>query len=47
MSFIASSMGRVTVAIISSLGITPLSISTTTRGNCVSGKTEEGIRKAA
>ena len=47
MSFIASSIGRVMVAIISSAGITPLSIRTTQRGNSVSGNTDEGIRSAA
>src|SRR5437868_9544669 len=47
MSFIASSMGRVTVAIISSAGITPLSAMMTTRGKSVSGKTDEPIFLAA
>src|SRR5438309_8375387 len=46
MSFIASSIGRVTVAIISSPGITPLSIKMTTRGKSVWGNTEEGIVSA-
>jgi hypothetical protein len=43
MSFIDSSTGRVTVAIISSPGITPLSIRITTRGKSVCGKTDDGI----
>ena len=43
MSFIASSIGRVMVAIISSPGMTPLSTSTTQRGKSVCGKTEDGI----
>ena len=43
MFFIASSTGRVTVAIISSAGMTPLSIRITTRGKSVRGKTDEGI----
>ena len=47
MFFIASSMGRVSVAIISSAGITPLSTMMTTRGKSVSGKTEEPIFLAA
>src|SRR2546422_802675 len=47
MSFMASSMGRVMVAIISSAGITPLSTRMTTRGKLVWGKTEDGILKAA
>ena len=46
MSFIASSMGRVMVAIISSAGMTPLSTRTTTRGKFVWGKTEEEILNA-
>src|SRR6266480_469674 len=46
MSFIASSIGLVTVAIISSPGITPLSIKMTTRGKSVCGNTEEGIVSA-
>src|SRR4051812_49779744 len=41
--FIASSMGLVMVAIISSAGITPLSMRMTTRGKLVCGKTEEGM----
>ena len=41
MSFIASSIGRVMVAIISSAGMTPLSTRMTTRGKSVWGKTEE------
>src|SRR6266566_9527117 len=43
MSFIASSMGLVMVAIISSAGITPLSMRMTTRGKLVCGKTEDGM----
>src|SRR5437764_13905053 len=43
MSFMASSMGRVTVAIISSAGMTPLSARMTTRGKLVCGKTDDGI----
>src|SRR6478672_823453 len=46
-AFIASSMGRVMVAIISSAGITPLSMRITTRGKFVCGKTEDGIVTAA
>src|SRR5262249_18311084 len=46
-SFIASSIGRVMVAIISSAGMTPLSIRMTQRGKFVCGKTEEGIFSAA
>src|SRR6476659_9068879 len=46
MSFIASSMGRVTVAIISSPGITPLSIKMTTRGKSACGNTDEDIVSA-
>src|SRR5437870_210675 len=46
MSFIASSIGLVTVAIISSPGITPLSIKITTRGKSVCGNTDEGIVSA-
>ena len=46
MSFIASSTGRVMVAIISSPGMTPLSIKMTTRGKSVCGKTEAGIDSA-
>src|SRR6266850_3104237 len=45
-SFIASSMGLVMVAIISSAGMTPLSMRMTTRGKLVCGKTEEGMVKA-
>ena len=47
MSFIASSMGRVIVAIISSAGITPLSTRITTRGKFVCGKTDDGTWNAA
>ena len=47
MSFMASSIGRVIVAIISSAGMTPLSTRITTRGKSVCGKTEEGTLKAA
>ncbi len=47
MSFIASSMGRVIVAIISSAGMTPLSTRMTTRGKLVCGNTEDGMWKAA
>src|SRR5258706_12264031 len=43
MSFIASSIGLVMVAIISSAGITPLSMRMTTRGKLVCGKTDEGM----
>src|SRR5579884_1250643 len=46
MSFMASSIGRVTVAIIWSAGMTPLSTSTTTRGKLVWGKTEDGMVQA-
>ena len=46
MSFIASSMGRVTVAIISSAGMMPLSTRMTTRGKSVCGNTDDGIRSA-
>src|ERR1017187_5919326 len=46
MSFIASSMGRVTVAIISSAGMMPLSTRMTTRGKLVCGNTDDGIRSA-
>src|ERR1039458_8875566 len=46
MSFIASSMGRVTVAIISSAGMMPLSTRMTTRGKLVCGNTDDGIRNA-
>src|SRR5438132_14115702 len=41
--FIASSMGLVMVAIISSAGMTPLSMRMTTRGKLVCGKTEDGM----
>ena len=47
MSFIASSIGRVMVAIISSAGMTPLSMRMTQRGKLVCGKTDDGIRSAA
>ena len=47
MSFIASSMGRVMVAIISSAGITPLSTRITTRGKSVCGNTDDGMWNAA
>ncbi len=43
MSFIASSIGRVMVAIISSPGITPLSTRMTTRGKFVCGNTDDGM----
>ena len=46
MSFIASSMGRVTVAIISSAGMMPLFTRMTTRGKFVCGNTDDGIRSA-
>ena len=46
-SFIASSIGRVMVAIISSAGMTPLSIRMTQRGKFVCGNTDEGIFSAA
>ena len=46
-SLIASSIGRVMVAIISSAGITPLSTRMTTRGKFVCGKTDEGMFSAA
>jgi hypothetical protein len=39
-------MGRVTVAIISSAGMMPLSTMMTTRGKFVCGKTDDGIRSA-
>src|SRR3954471_20391826 len=42
----ASSMGRVTVTCICSMGITPLSTPMTIRGKSVLGKTETGIRVA-
>src|SRR6267142_4711814 len=41
--FMASSMGLVMVAIISSAGMTPLSMRMTTRGKLVCGKTEDGM----
>ena len=47
MSFSASSMGRVIVAIISSPGMTPLSTRITTRGKLVWGKTEDARLEAA
>ncbi len=47
MSCIASSIGRVIVAIISSPGITPLSTRITTRGKSVCGNTEEASVRAA
>ncbi len=46
MSFIASSIGRVIVAIISSAGMMPLFTRMTTRGKFVCGKTDDGIRSA-
>src|SRR5277367_4169386 len=46
MSFNASSMGRVTVAIISSAGMMPLFAMITTRGKFVCGKTDDGMRSA-
>ncbi len=46
MSFIASSIGRVMVAIISSAGMMPLFTRMTTRGKFVCGKTDDGIRNA-
>ena len=46
-SFIASSIGLVMVAIISSAGISPLSIMMVTRGKFVCGKTLDGIDDAA
>ena len=47
MSFMASSIGRVIVAIIWSAGMTPLSTRTTTLGKSVCGKTDVGMVKAA
>ena len=47
MSFIASSMGRVMVAIIWSAGITPLSARITTRGKSVRGNTDDDSVDAA
>src|SRR5665213_2757173 len=46
MSLSASSMGRVTVAIISSAGVMPLFTMMTTRGKFVCGKTDDGITPA-
>src|ERR1017187_2510854 len=46
MSFITSSIGRVTVAIISSAGMMPLFTMMTTRGKFVCGKTDDGVRHA-
>src|SRR5271170_2728156 len=46
MSFSASLIGRVTVAIISSAGVMPLFAMMTTRGKFVCGKTDDGIRSA-
>src|ERR1039458_513390 len=46
MSFIASSIGRVTVAIISSAGMMPLSTMMTTREKFVCEKTDDGVRSA-
>ncbi len=46
MSFIASSIGRVTVAIISSAGMMPLFTMMTTRGKFVCGKTDDGMCSA-
>ena len=45
-SFIASSIGRVTSAIISSTGMIPLSTRMTQRGKSVVGNKDEGIRNA-
>src|ERR1700730_10800336 len=42
----ASSIGRVTVTVIWSMGMTPLSTPINTRGKLVDGKTETGIVKA-
>src|SRR5258706_10570099 len=42
----ASSIGRVTVTIIWSMGITPLSTAISTRGKFVEGNTDTGIVKA-
>ena len=44
--FTASSMGRVTVTIIWSMGITPLSTPISTRGKSVEGNTDTGMVKA-
>src|SRR5450432_3810890 len=46
MSLRASSIGRVTVAIISSAGMMPWIAMMTTRGKFVCGKTDDGIRSA-
>ena len=46
MSFSASSIGRVTVAIISSAGMIPLFTIMVTRGKLVCGKTDDGVRSA-
>src|SRR5215469_14560269 len=46
MLFMASSMGRVIVAIISLAGMMPLLTRTTTRGKFVSGKTDDGVLRA-
>ena len=46
MLFIASSMGRVTVAIISLAGMMPLFTMTTTRGKSVWGNTDDGVCRA-
>src|SRR6478672_1524054 len=44
--FTACATGRVTVTIIWSMGITPLSTAITTRGKSVDGKTDTGMVKA-
>src|SRR5205823_10368346 len=44
--FTASSIGRVTVTIIWSIGMTPLSTARTSRGKLVVGKTATGILNA-
>src|SRR5665213_4109175 len=46
MSFSASSIGRVTVAIISAAGMMPLFAMMTMRGKFVCGKTDDGMRNA-
>src|SRR5207237_1227223 len=46
MLFMASSIGRVMVTCICSMGITPLSTPITTRGKLVSGNTAIGTEKA-
>src|SRR5215469_2288237 len=46
MLFMASSMGRVMVAIISLAGMMPLFTVTTMRGKFVSGKTDDGVVRA-